>query len=211
MQFFNFDGKDFKVLRDKVNTSWWVGKELCDYLDLKNPNQVLSVLPDNNKQKIKIDSFKTKGRGGDNGIRIIINEPGLYWLVARSNKPEALKFQAWIYDEVIPSIRATGSYSIRPKIEAPKAPPQQIPRTPKTYKEAVQHLLVQIEENPVTYGVTIDETNLVNRISMVLNAYRRQKNRLTDLLENMKKIVFLNNSYHLAFIFNFKRLSYFFL
>jgi len=43
-------------------------------------------------------------------------------------------------------------------------------------------------ENPEAYGITIDESNLVDRISMALNAYRRQKDRMSDLLDNMRKI-----------------------
>lgn len=38
------------------------------------------------------------------------------------------------------------------------------------------------------FGITIDEGNLVDRISMALNSYRRQKDRMSDLLDNMRKI-----------------------
>lgn len=34
-----------------------------------------------------------------------INESGLYTLIARSNKPEARRFQRWVTSEVLPSIR----------------------------------------------------------------------------------------------------------
>jgi hypothetical protein len=44
------------------------------------------------------------------------------------------------------------------------------------------------EENPVAWGVTIDKSNLVDRISMARNAYRRQKDRITDLMDSMQKI-----------------------
>lgn len=44
-----------------------------------------------------------------------INESGLYTLIARSNKPEARKFQRWVTSEVLPSIRKTGSYNIQPQ------------------------------------------------------------------------------------------------
>ena len=90
---------------------------------------------------------KGTGRGGDNGKRLIVNEPGAYQLIFKSRKPDAWTLQQWLYNDVMPSIRKTGEYKMQPKIEAPKAPPQQIPRAPKIYKEAVQHLLVQIEEN----------------------------------------------------------------
>jgi prophage antirepressor-like protein len=39
-------------------------------------------------------------------------EPGLYCLIARSDSPIAVPFQKWVYEEVLPSIRKTGSYSI---------------------------------------------------------------------------------------------------
>jgi prophage antirepressor-like protein len=47
----------------------------------------------------------------------VLAEPGLYFFLARSDKPAALPFQKWIAGEVIPSIRKTGSYSINKKSE----------------------------------------------------------------------------------------------
>jgi prophage antirepressor-like protein len=39
-------------------------------------------------------------------------EPGLYCLIARSESPLAVRFQKWVYEDVLPSIRQTGSYSL---------------------------------------------------------------------------------------------------
>ena len=39
-----------------------------------------------------------------------ITEGNLYRLIARSNLPEAEKFESWIFDEVVPSIRKNGGY-----------------------------------------------------------------------------------------------------
>jgi hypothetical protein len=39
------------------------------------------------------------------------------------------------------------------------------------------------------YAVTIDETNLVGRISQALHSYRRQKDRIADIMDGMQKIV----------------------
>jgi len=41
-----------------------------------------------------------------------IDEPNLYRVIFRSNKKEAIQFQNWIFEEVLPSIRKTGSYSV---------------------------------------------------------------------------------------------------
>ena len=37
----------------------------------------------------------------------------LYRIIFRSNKPQALSFQDWVFAEVLPTIRKTGSYSAR--------------------------------------------------------------------------------------------------
>lgn len=62
-----------------------------------------------------------------------INESGLYTLIARSNKPEARKFQRWVTSEVLPSIRKTGSYNVQKQV-------------PQTYLEALKALVVAEEE-----------------------------------------------------------------
>jgi prophage antirepressor-like protein len=43
---------------------------------------------------------------------ITLFEPGLYSLIVRSNSPIAVRFQRWVFEDVLPSIRQTGSYSI---------------------------------------------------------------------------------------------------
>jgi prophage antirepressor-like protein len=48
-----------------------------------------------------------------------ITEGNLYRLIVRSNLPAAEKFESWIMDEVLPSIRKTGSYSISEKEKSP--------------------------------------------------------------------------------------------
>ena len=64
-----------------------------------------------------------------------IDERNLYRLVMRSKLPSAEKFQDWVCGEVLPSIRKTGKYATN-QLEAPKS-----------YKEAVQQLLCQLEKN----------------------------------------------------------------
>ena len=44
---------------------------------------------------------------------LYIAEPGLYALILRSRKPEAEKFNDWVCEEVLPQIKATGSYASR--------------------------------------------------------------------------------------------------
>lgn len=39
-----------------------------------------------------------------------ISEGNVYRLICRSNKPEAEKFETWVFDELLPRIRQTGGY-----------------------------------------------------------------------------------------------------
>ena len=50
----------------------------------------------------------------------LIKEPAVYKLAFRSNKPEAEAFTEWVAEEVLPSIRKTGSYSV-PDAQLPES------------------------------------------------------------------------------------------
>ncbi|NQY27510.1 MAG: Bro-N domain-containing protein [Piscirickettsiaceae bacterium] len=41
---------------------------------------------------------------------IFINEPGLYRLIFRSNKPKAIEFSNWVCREVLPTLRNNGFF-----------------------------------------------------------------------------------------------------
>jgi prophage antirepressor-like protein len=45
----------------------------------------------------------------------VVNESGLYYMIMRSNKPNAKAFQNVVYNDILPSIRKTGSYTLENK------------------------------------------------------------------------------------------------
>lgn len=51
-----------------------------------------------------------------------INEPNLYRIIFKSRKAEAVEFQNWVFEEVLPQIRKTGQYSQNTQQIAPLAP-----------------------------------------------------------------------------------------
>lgn len=75
---------------------WWVAKDVCDVLGIGNPREAISRLDDNEKSTVQVTD------GGPE--RNIINEPGLYSLIIKSNKVEAEKFNLWVTHEVLPTI-----------------------------------------------------------------------------------------------------------
>ncbi|MGX2974974.1 BRO-N domain-containing protein [Ursidibacter arcticus] len=54
----------------------------------------------------------TLTNGGEQEI-IFINEPNLYRIIFRSNKSQAIEFQNWVFEEVLPQIRKTGQYRVQ--------------------------------------------------------------------------------------------------
>ena len=54
------------------------------------------------------------GLAGANALRELwVSEPGLYQLAVSSKKPEARRFKRFVFEEVLPTIRKTGTFSVK--------------------------------------------------------------------------------------------------
>ena len=84
---------------------WFVAKDLCDVLEIKNSRDAMGRLDDDEKGVVLTDT-----PGGKQKVTVV-NEPGMYALVLGSRKQEAKEFKRWITHEVLPSVRKTGGYS----------------------------------------------------------------------------------------------------
>ncbi len=101
---FEYESKSVRVVTDNDGAPWWIASDVCAVLDLSNPTEAIRGLDDDEKSTLRISE------GGPE--RNIINEPGLYSLIIRSNKPQARKFKRWITHDVLPSIRKNGNYEV---------------------------------------------------------------------------------------------------
>lgn len=94
---------------------WFVGKDVALALGYKDTDQALRKhVPDKYKLIRQINGL------GQMRSVIIINEAGLYKLVFASKLPKAVEFSDWVCEDVMPSIRKTGSYALpnKPSVEA---------------------------------------------------------------------------------------------
>lgn len=89
---------------------WFCLGDVAEILQIQNARQL--PLKDQGIQKSSVATKK------GNQELLFINEPNLYRVIFRSRKAEAVKFQDWIFEEVIPQIRKTGGYQITPKTTA---------------------------------------------------------------------------------------------
>jgi prophage antirepressor-like protein len=111
--FFIFQGHNIRVVVHN-GEPWFVAKDVCEALEINNASLAINGNPSRNETGLDEDEkgiypVNTLGRPQ---ATLCVNEPGLYRLIAKSHKPETKTFQRWVYHEVLPAIRKTGSYSL---------------------------------------------------------------------------------------------------
>jgi len=102
-QTFSFNKNTIRIV-GTYDKPWFVAKDVCELLDIKDNRSALRILPDKWKGEQVLPTL------GGNQNMAIINEFGLYKIIMRSNKPNAEKFQEFVCEEILPSIRKTGEY-----------------------------------------------------------------------------------------------------
>lgn len=114
LQVFNFHDRPVRTI-DLGGNVWWVLKDVCEVVGIRNHSNVVSRLEEDEKALHLVEDLNGKPQQ-----TVIVNEPGLYSVILRSDKPEAREFKRWVTHEVLPSIHRTGQYSL-------SAAPQRIP------------------------------------------------------------------------------------
>ena len=154
---FDFNNNQVRIVNIDGDV-WFVGKDVCDVLEINDPNSAYRRLKDYEKG---VDSIPTLG---GNQSMTVISESGLYRLVLTSRKPQAEPFQDWVCQEVIPQIRKTGAYSV----------PQQPELPPEDRAVKVAHSIAHIQD------VLGNQPRLAQfLVDQALNAYPHAKNQLS--------------------------------
>jgi prophage antirepressor-like protein len=102
---FQFDSKNIRLIF-KNGEPWFIASDVAKLLEIQNARQNVAKYPDSEKGVCSIYT-----PGGEQKLTII-NEPGLYRMIFQSRVSEAEKFKTWVFSEVLPSIRKTGSYTL---------------------------------------------------------------------------------------------------
>lgn len=100
-----FKNSEFGVVRtvEVDGKPYFVASDVANALGYSNPRKALS---DHCKDVTKRDTLTS---GGMQSISYI-GEGDLYRLIMKSKLPSAEKFESWVMDEVLPSIRKNGGY-----------------------------------------------------------------------------------------------------
>ena len=149
-----FNNEEFGSVRTitKDNEPMFCLADVCKALDITHVTDV--------KNRLKQDGVGTSeviDSLGRKQTAIFINESNLYKVIFQSRKPSAEKFTDWVTDEVIPSIRKTGSYAV------PMTTGEQIQLLAKGNVELNQRVgkvedkVRSLEDDMPLYGCEIDE------------------------------------------------------
>lgn len=100
-----FQNSEFGEIRTitEGTITLFCGRDIAIALGYRNPNRAIA------RHCRGCTKRTTPTSSGDQEM-VFIQEGDIYRLVARSNLPGADKFESWIFDEVLPSIRKTGGY-----------------------------------------------------------------------------------------------------
>ena len=100
-----FNSEEFGEIRTaEINGKpYFVGTDVAKALGYNNPRDAVSR---HCRGVVKHDTPTSSGMQSMS----YINEGDLYRLIMKSKLPSAEKFESWVMDEVLPSIRKTGSY-----------------------------------------------------------------------------------------------------
>jgi prophage antirepressor-like protein len=123
---FDFDGAPVRVISID-GAPWFVAADVCRALKIAPSNggfsSALRKLASDQKQLVDHSLVHPQALSngvakGDNATNVwVISEGGLYLLIFRSRAATtagtaAFRFQRWVLDEVLPAIRASGSYGL---------------------------------------------------------------------------------------------------
>lgn len=118
-----FQNEQFQVRTIEIDGKpYFCASDVACALGYSNPRKAVG---DHCKGVTKCDTLTS---GGMQSLSYI-PEGDIYRLIARSQLPEAEKFEKWVFDEVIPEIRKTGGYKL-----------------PQTYQEALRELADKQDE-----------------------------------------------------------------
>ena len=104
---FNFNEHGVRIVLDENKEPWFCYVDVYKSLGISRTSRLFRELDAKG-----VADYHTPTSGGIQKLKFI-NEPNLYRIIFRSNKPQALSFQDWVFAEVLPTIRKTGSYSAR--------------------------------------------------------------------------------------------------
>lgn len=99
-----FEGHNIRIATDEQGEPWFVAKDVAVALGYRDAANMTRNLKEHQQGTQNVST-----PGGAQKMAVL-NEPGLYRVVLKSRIESAERFQDWVTDDVLPSIRKNGGY-----------------------------------------------------------------------------------------------------
>ncbi|MCJ0918665.1 BRO family protein [Mammaliicoccus sciuri] len=164
---------------------WFPAIKVAEILGYANPRKAIR---DHSKEKgVTIRSVLSNG-GTQN--KKFIDEGNLYRLITKSKLPQAEQFEEWVFDDVLPTLRKTGSYQVKPLTTS-----EQIQLIAKGNTELDERVTAIEESYPIMHGQAKHIQQLVARkvaeiVRNKFNGYYKEtsKKLFAEIYRSIKKI-----------------------
>lgn len=165
---------------------WFPAIKVAEILGYSNPRDAI-----NRHTKLRgvvnhdvIDSI------GRNQNKKFIDEGNLYRLITKSKLPQAEQFEEWVFDDVLPTLRKTGSYQVKPLTTS-----EQIQLIAQGNTELDERVTAIEESYPIMHGQAKHIQQLVARkvaeiVRNKFNGYYKEtsKKLFAEIYRSIKKI-----------------------
>jgi prophage antirepressor-like protein len=169
LQIFKYQTDEEQLMNDVRtididNEIWFVANDVAKILGYAKPNNAIST---HCKEKGTLkQGILTQG-----GMQemILINEPNVYRLIIKSQLPSAEKFENWLFEEVIPSIRKKGFYG---KIDRTQLPnfiiryKDNFHKLPNNYFSVISEMFARLYIELEKVGYSIPDKGISGKLLM---------------------------------------------
>lgn len=102
-----------ETLIDEEGTAWLSLQDVCYHLGIVNVRDAKHSLKETYTRVVIAD----RDKGVISRSVTLVNESGFYLLALRGRKPSAIRFRDWVVEDVLPSIRKHGFYSLNAQLQ----------------------------------------------------------------------------------------------
>ena len=186
-----FADKGFKVrVIMRCSGPWFVAKDVATCIEHSDTSAMCKLCREKDKVVASARDFDSDDLSESGNSRItLISESGLYRILAKCNLPKCEPFESWVFDEVLPSIRKTGGYSVQSTFAIPKTLPEAL----RAYADEVERreaaekraITAEAERDEAVRTKTQYQSNLaaqmsgrVGGLTTALNRVKLENNRL---------------------------------
>ncbi len=187
-----------RTMRDEKGEVLFCASDVAKALGYKRANEAVSA---HAKGTVK---HRTPTSGGIQELTWIY-EPDMYRLITKSKLPAAEKFEKWVFEEVLPSIRKTGGYNVPNQNSLSPQLQLLISMELEQQRQAAELEVVSAKVDNIYDAFSLDHQDwregskeLINKIALKMGGFGHIKEIYTEVYSLLEQRASVNLSLRLS-------------